>query len=347
MVNAVTHGNEICGAIAVDQFLRQGVRPIRGRLSFAFVNHMAFGRFDPASPHDTRFVDEDLNRVWDGERLDGDDDSAELRRARELRATFDSVDRLLDIHSMGSKSLPLIICHGLEKERRLAREVSYPGQVVCGSGHVQGRRLIEYAPYNDPKTDKIAVLVECGQHWARETATAAVDTAAHFLRATGAIGDDVFRDLVTEATPPPQRFLEVTGGVAAKTDSFRFAERYKGLETFFQGGQRDRPRRGRTRGHAPRRLRADHAQPSGRQGTASPPVCPGRRLSDRRFPVPLSANFTLPKVSTESRQPVAISQEFAVGGTLPRRSRGQGLSDFLTFVPPRGGMPLPSLPLRH
>ena len=236
MVNAVTHGNEICGAIAVDQFLRQGVRPIRGRLSFAFVNHMAFGRFDPASPHDTRFVDEDLNRVWDGERLDGDDDSAELRRARELRATFDSVDRLLDIHSMGSKSLPLIICHGLEKERRLAREVSYPGQVVCGSGHVQGRRLIEYAPYNDPKTDKIAVLVECGQHWARETATAAVDTAAHFLRATGAIGDDVFRDLVTEATPPPQRFLEVTGGVAAKTDSFRFAERYKGLETFSKGG---------------------------------------------------------------------------------------------------------------
>ena len=236
MVNAVTHGNEICGAIAVDKFLRRGLRPVRGRLSFAFVNHMAFGRFDPASPHDTRFVDEDLNRVWDGERLDGDDDSAELRRARELRATFDSVDRLLDIHSMGSKSLPLIICHGLDKERRLAREVRYPGQVVCGSGHVQGRRLIEYAPYNDPKTDKIALLVECGQHWARETATAAVDTAVHFLRATGAIGDDAFRDLVTEAAPPPQRFLEVTDGMAAKTDQFRFAERYKGFEIFPQAG---------------------------------------------------------------------------------------------------------------
>ena len=39
-INAITHGNEICGAIALDALLKQGVRPVKGKLSFAFVNHM-------------------------------------------------------------------------------------------------------------------------------------------------------------------------------------------------------------------------------------------------------------------------------------------------------------------
>ena len=35
MVQALTHGNEWCGAIAVDSLLRAGVRPRQGRLSAA------------------------------------------------------------------------------------------------------------------------------------------------------------------------------------------------------------------------------------------------------------------------------------------------------------------------
>src|SRR5688572_21537256 len=31
MVNALTHGNEICGAIVVDRLLREGLRPTRGK----------------------------------------------------------------------------------------------------------------------------------------------------------------------------------------------------------------------------------------------------------------------------------------------------------------------------
>ncbi|MBT6275497.1 MAG: succinylglutamate desuccinylase, partial [Chromatiales bacterium] len=117
LVNAVTHGNEICGAIAVDTLLRTGVRPVRGKLSFSFNNHMAYARFDPGAPDDSRFVDEDFNRVWEEARLNGSDDTVELRRARELRPLIDAVDMVLDIHSMGTDSLPLMICNGLEKER--------------------------------------------------------------------------------------------------------------------------------------------------------------------------------------------------------------------------------------
>ncbi|HSW82733.1 MAG TPA: hypothetical protein VLH12_04620, partial [Usitatibacter sp.] len=51
MVMALTHGNEICGAIALDRFLRMGARPSRGRLVLAFANIEAFGRFDPANPY--------------------------------------------------------------------------------------------------------------------------------------------------------------------------------------------------------------------------------------------------------------------------------------------------------
>ena len=64
MINAVTHGNEICGVIALDHLLRHDVRPVRGRLTLGFVNHEAYGNFDPAAPEGSRFVDEDFDRVW-------------------------------------------------------------------------------------------------------------------------------------------------------------------------------------------------------------------------------------------------------------------------------------------
>ena len=54
----------------------------------------------------SRFVDEDFNRVWVEDRLDGEESSVELRRAREVRPILDDVDMLLDIHSMGTSRGP-------------------------------------------------------------------------------------------------------------------------------------------------------------------------------------------------------------------------------------------------
>ena len=238
MLNAVTHGNEICGAIAVDRLLREGIRPSAGRLSFAFVNYEAFLTFDPADAGASRFVDEDFNRVWLEERLDGEEDSQELRRARELRPWFDTVDRLLDIHSLGTYSEPLMICHGLDKERRFAERVGVPGYLMCGSGHVVGRRLIEYTPFNDTGNDKVALLVECGQHWAERTGRVAVDVAVRFLLAAGTVDEAVLRNLLSpEAlSPPPMQVWQVTDGVTAETDDFRFAEPYIGMEVIPAAG---------------------------------------------------------------------------------------------------------------
>lgn len=63
MINALTHGNEVCGAIVVDELLRRAFRPRRGRLTLAFANVAAYRRFDPAKPDAARFVDQDFNRV--------------------------------------------------------------------------------------------------------------------------------------------------------------------------------------------------------------------------------------------------------------------------------------------
>lgn len=236
MINAVIHGNELCGAIAVDYLMQQDIRPTRGKLTIAFVNPEAYLQFDPAHPTKTRFVDEDMNRVWTQERLNGPDISVELRRARELRPLYDRVERLLDIHSMGTYSDPIMLIHGLEKERRFTREIGYPAMIACGSGHVDGLRLIEYAPFNDPASDRIACLVECGQHWAKSSGDVAVDTALEYLRALDMITAETLAE--HRRTEPVQQvtMADVTHGYAIRTDDFFFAENFKGLERFPKAG---------------------------------------------------------------------------------------------------------------
>ncbi|MEE2689348.1 MAG: hypothetical protein VX430_07985 [Pseudomonadota bacterium] len=63
MVAAVTHGNEICGAITLNFLLRHEFRPKRGKLTLAFKNYRAYINFDPGHPLLSRFIDEDINRL--------------------------------------------------------------------------------------------------------------------------------------------------------------------------------------------------------------------------------------------------------------------------------------------
>ena len=232
MINAVTHGNEICGAIALDILFKDNIRPINGKLTLAFVNHLAYSTFDPSAPSLSRFIDEDFNRVWVEERLDGQEKTAELQRARELRPVFDEVDLLLDIHSMGTFSKPLMICNGLEKERKFVKEVNFPSHIMCGSGHVVGKRLIEYTPFNDTRNNKVALLVECGQHWAADTGVVALDTALHFLRACNVVDINFINDRLSPAAKDPElaEMWDVTDGITALTDDFQFCEEYVGME---------------------------------------------------------------------------------------------------------------------
>src|SRR5258708_4334852 len=182
LVNALTHGNEICGAIAVDRLLRDGVRPVRGTLTLAFANVEAFSRFDRERPYATRFVDEDFNRVWTPSTLDGPRRSVELDRARQLRPFVDAADYLLDIHSMLEPSPAVMICGPLEKGIRFAFEVGIPEHVVSDTGHSNGTRMRDYGGFGAPASPENALLVDWGQHWGHNPERRAWATVARLLR---------------------------------------------------------------------------------------------------------------------------------------------------------------------
>jgi predicted deacylase len=235
MLAALTHGNELCGAIALDWLLRQGVRPRAGRLTLAFMNVAAYARFDRKNPSASRCVDEDFNRVWSAEVLDGARDSAELRRARELRPLIDSVDALLDIHSMQHATPALMICGTTRKARELALSLGTPAHLVCDAGHAAGRRMRDYAAFADSASPKNALLIECGQHWERASATVAIDAMLRFLLHFGAIGQE-FAARHLAPLPAAQRVVEVTQAVTVDTDDFRFAAPYVGMELIARAG---------------------------------------------------------------------------------------------------------------
>ena len=225
LVQALTHGNEICGAIALDWLLQQvaaGWRPLRGRLVLAFANTAAYARFDPADPFASRCVDEDLNRVWGDEALDSARDSVELRRARALRPFVDAADWLLDLHSMGEPGRPLMVCGRVAKNAALALQLGVPETLLLDTGHPAGLRMIERGGFGDPADAKRALLIECGQHWERAAADVAIDTLVRFLGLAGLAAPDWVAAHVRVTPPAVQRLVRVSMPVVARSADFRF-----------------------------------------------------------------------------------------------------------------------------
>ncbi|MCA3243042.1 MAG: succinylglutamate desuccinylase/aspartoacylase family protein [Rubrivivax sp.] len=224
-VQALTHGNEICGAIALDWLLDQvqaGWRPLRGVLTLAFANVEAYARFDPADPYPSRYVDEDLNRVWADEVLFGPRDSRELRRARELRPFIDAADSLLDIHSMGEPCAPLMVCGTADKNAAYSRRLGVPEVLLIDTGHPAGLRMVERGGFGDPASPRHAVLIECGQHWERAAADVAIDALVRFLGLEG-LADAAWVAANTRVPlPARQRLVRVTEAVVARSAGFRF-----------------------------------------------------------------------------------------------------------------------------
>ncbi|SDR61984.1 M14 family metallopeptidase [Paraburkholderia tuberum] len=237
MINALTHGNEVCGAIVVDALLRAKLRPRRGRLTLVFANVAAYRRFDAANPDAARFVDRDFNRVWTAETLDNAAlDSNELRRARAMRPVIDTVDLLLDLHSMHEKSKPLIVAGSLDKGTALAEKLGTPATVICDEGHPESRRMRDYEGFGDPRSEKNALLIECGQHWETGAVAVARDVTARFLVLSGVVEAADLPDDWSMPLPDEMQIVRVTEPVVAKSLDFRFADNYTGLEVFPDAG---------------------------------------------------------------------------------------------------------------
>ena len=236
VITALVHGNELCGAWALLRLLERGIRPCRGRMSLAFVNTAACDTFDAADPRASRYLDEDLNRVWSVATLDGPRRSRELDRAREIRPLIEDADFLLDLHSMQSPAPPLLLTGITDKGRRLAAAMGFPGCIVADAGHRNGARMRDFGAFGDPHSPRTAVLVECGQHWAKRSVCVAIAACRQFLAALDVVESRLLDRL---GAPPPlgrQRVVEVTQAVTVADGRFRFTQDYEGLEVIPKAG---------------------------------------------------------------------------------------------------------------
>lgn len=235
MITAVTHGNELCGAITLDHFFKNDVRPIAGKITFAFSNYQAYQSFDPANPSASRFVEEDMNRVWGDDVLNGPRDTVETLRAREIQPILDQADMLLDIHSMQHPTPALMLCGPLAKGQQLAKDLAAPDYVVSDKGHAAGKRMRDYGGFGDPMSDKNALLLEAGQHWEASSAAVSIDVALRFLKLFGAIDMDT---LMEDHLPlgEDQALIEVTHPITITAEQFRWENAYTGFECLEQEG---------------------------------------------------------------------------------------------------------------
>jgi hypothetical protein len=161
-IQALTHGNEVCGAICNDWLLREALRPTRGTLTLTFANVAAYRTFSATDPYTSRCVDEDFNRLWTADILDGTRHTADLARARELRPVYDATEYLLDLHSMTDPCPPLALAGQQQKGLELAFAIGMPEHVIIDGGHKAGRRLRDYAAFDDPASPRNALRPALG-----------------------------------------------------------------------------------------------------------------------------------------------------------------------------------------
>jgi predicted deacylase len=232
LVNALTHGNELCGMVAATHLLDTGVRPLIGTLTVSFANVAAYESFDEGRPYDSRQLEHNLNRIWSPELLDGSQDSPELRRARELRPVAAAADHILDIHSTSQDVEPFWVYPEFARNAQAAQAIGRPRvHLVMPQGRFAGTPLIQHGRHGEPGGDAgAALVVECGAHFKRASGELAKQVALDFLAHFGLLAPRADRE-----PPPVQQSYRLLRTCMVKTPEFRFARPLQGFETFAAG----------------------------------------------------------------------------------------------------------------
>ncbi|WP_215754140.1 succinylglutamate desuccinylase/aspartoacylase family protein [Acetobacter sp. P5B1] len=237
-ITALMHGNEYAGAYALDHLLTHAVRPERGRLTLIFLNLDAYARFDPCRPTLSRFIDEDMNRLWQPDLIASAHTSHEMDRVRAVAPILNTVDALLDLHSMLWPADPLFLSNMTEKSRVLASALSAfqtpPPLVVQDSGHEDGPRLIDYVRFASNRTTAKACLLEAGQHWQPAAATLALSVCQTLLEQMGTVSPSGSTN--STASRQKVRHVTVTDNVQALTPRFVFVKTFRSGDIIKKAG---------------------------------------------------------------------------------------------------------------
>ncbi|NDZ15332.1 succinylglutamate desuccinylase [Variovorax sp. WS11] len=232
LINALTHGNEICGMVAATRLLDEGVRPRIGTLTVSFAHVEAYNAFDAEKPFENRQLVHNLNRIWSDEWLEGAEDSPELRRARELRPVVAAADHILDLHSTSQDVVPFWVYPAFARNAAVAVAIGRPSvHLVMPKGLGSGTPLIQHGHHGEDEGPAGAALVaECGQHFLQATADTAVGVTFDFLAHFGLVEREA-----DAPAPGPQRRFELLETRMVKTPEFRFVRPLVGFEVFAKG----------------------------------------------------------------------------------------------------------------
>ncbi len=196
VVGAV-HGDEPCGAVAIDRFLDEGpTERLQRPLKLIVLN-------EPALERDVRYVDTDVNRALPG---DPGADEYERRLAHEFFETVIGCTAL-GLHSTVSYDRPFGAVSNLDPAKRAAFEAVESLDYVMDSTAVSsGQRCVDMPWFID---------IEAGEQGTDAAAEFAYDCLLDFLRHT-----DV---LPGETNPTPTTIYEVFDVVHKDPDAtYRF-----------------------------------------------------------------------------------------------------------------------------
>jgi predicted deacylase len=238
VITCLIHGNEICGPSAIKELIETlqtaKLNLLQGRLCLVICNLGAFDRFDPTNLHASRFIEEDMNRVWSAEKLQNPS-TLERKRANALLPYLSQADYLLDLHSMHDPGDPLLLTGLTSKDFEFAQKLKLPGHIIVDAGHSEGVRLRDYKP------EATALLVECGFHLAVSSKVVAKQSVARFLIATGQANESMFSDSWASKELKDSQFVSkevaVTHAIVAKTNELKFKEDWQNMQTLPKEGQ--------------------------------------------------------------------------------------------------------------
>ena len=233
VIQALTHGNEICGANALLWLLENGIRPVKGALTLIFANVEAYNTFDPQRPFASRCLDEDMNRVWHAARLT-QPDTHEALRAIELLPFIENASSLLDLHSTTFAVAPMLIYPNNRCNREFADRLAFPFPHLLydlGQYHT-GMLISEHERHSD---GGFSLVAECGQHFAKSTSQQALATTLRFIKLHGMLDASV--ELPDWGYSPGSEagHYRIDRVLKAESDLFRFVEPFSGFERFNKG----------------------------------------------------------------------------------------------------------------
>jgi hypothetical protein len=94
----------------------------------------------------------------------------------------------------------------------------------------------DFGGFGDGASPKNALLVECGQHWEKSAAAVAWQCTWRFLRHLDVVDPLLAAREIDAPTPPAPVLVRVTEAVVARTNSFRFAREFTGMEVVPKAG---------------------------------------------------------------------------------------------------------------